>query len=137
MTSSRQTIVSDDLYTRKIEGQVLFPHAISVSGARYVWLAGQFAYSKSGQIVGQGDMRAQFRQTCENIRTALHAADAKLEDVVKVVFYVTDMDEYFRCFDLRHEYFGAAFPVSSTIEVSRLAVPGAMIEIEAVAAVTR
>jgi 2-iminobutanoate/2-iminopropanoate deaminase len=135
MPHSRAKIVSDQLYSRIVDGRVLFPHAVSVSNARYVFLAGQIAYTKSGQLVGQGDMRAQFRQAAANVQTALQAAGARLEDVIKVVFYVTDMDEYFRCFDIRREYFGEAFPASTSIEVSRLAVPGAMIEIEVVAAV--
>ncbi len=135
MNSSRQTIVADALHARVVDGHILFPHAVSVSGMRIVWLAGQLAYNNAGQIVGHGDMRAQFRQTSMNIAVALKAAGATLDDVVKLVFYVTDMDEYFRCFDIRAEFFGKAFPVSTSVEVSRLAVPGAMIEIEVTAAV--
>jgi 2-iminobutanoate/2-iminopropanoate deaminase len=115
MSSSRQKVVAEALYSRVVDGRVLFPHAVSVSGMRTIWLAGQLAYNKAGQIVGHGDMRAQFRQTSLNIKAALEAAGASLDDVVKLTFYVTDIDEYFRCFDIREEFFGKAFPASTSI----------------------
>ncbi len=135
MSATRRTIISEANYSRVVEDRVLFPHAIETAGMRYIWLAGQLAFNKTGQIVGNGDMRAQLRQTALNIKSILERAGAGLDDVIKIVFYVTDMDEYFRCFDVRMEFFGKAFPVSTSVEVSRLAVPGAMIEIEAIAAV--
>jgi 2-iminobutanoate/2-iminopropanoate deaminase len=80
-------------------------------------------------------MRAQFRQVCENIKEALAAAGAGLEDIVKTNTYVTNMDEFFKCVDIRHEYFGPGWPTSTNVEVSRLAHPDMMVEIEAVAVV--
>ena len=129
----RQNIISGDLYARVIDGKAMFPHAVSVEGRRLICLSGQLAWDLDGNLVGAGDMRAQFRQVGENIKAALAAADAGLEDIVKTNTYVTDMDAFFTCVDIRDEYFGPGFPTSTTVEVSRLAVPGAMIEIEAIA----
>lgn len=133
--AKRDNIVSDRLYARVAEGNVMFPHAVSVEGKRLICLSGQLAWDEDGRLVGPGDMRAQFRQVGENLKAALAAAGAGLEDVVKTNTYVTDMDAFFTCVDVREEYFGPGFPTSTTVEVSRLAVPGAVIEIEAVAVV--
>jgi 2-iminobutanoate/2-iminopropanoate deaminase len=80
-------------------------------------------------------MRAQLRQTLENVRAALEAAGASLSDLVRTNTYVTDIDEYFRHTDVRMEYYSHAMPTSTTVEVRRLAQPELMIEIDAIAAV--
>ena len=133
--TKRDNVMSDNLFARVIDGKAMFPHAVSVVGGRLVYLSGQLAWDKDGIIVGAGDMRVQFRQVGENIKAALDAAGATLADLVKTNTYVTDMDAFFGCVDVRHEYFGPGWPTSTTVEVSRLADPEAMIEIEAIAIV--
>lgn len=133
--AKREDILSDQIFTRKVDGKAMFPHAVSVEGKRLICLSGQLAWDKDGNTVGPGDMRAQFRQVGENLKAALAAAGAGLEDIVKTNTYVTDMDAFFTCVDIRAEYFGPGFPTSTTVEVSRLADPDAMIEIEAIAVV--
>lgn len=134
-SAKRENIVSDDLHSRVMEGKPMFPHAVSVEGKRLICVSGQLAWDKDGNAVGVGDMRAQFRQVGENIKTALAAAGATLEDIVKTNTYVTDMDEFFKCVDIRQEYFGPGWPTSTTVEISRLAHPDMVIEIEAIAVV--
>lgn len=134
-SAKRDNIVSDDLHSRVMEGKAMFPHAVSVEGKRLICVSGQLAWDKDGNAVGVGDMRAQFRQVGENIKTALEAAGASLEDIVKTNTYVTDMDEFFKCVDIRQEYFGPGWPTSTTVEVSRLAHPDMVIEIEAIAVI--
>jgi 2-iminobutanoate/2-iminopropanoate deaminase len=85
--------------------------------------------------VGKGDMRTQIRQTGENIKAALAAAGATLDDIVKTNTYVTDIEEFFKHTDVRREYFGA-LPTSTTVEVRRLAHPDLLVEIEVVAMVS-
>jgi len=133
--AKRTNVVSDKLYSRVAEGKALFPHAVSVEGKRLIILSGQLAWDKAGNLVGKGDMRAQFRQVCENLKEALALAGGGLEDIVKTNTYVTNMDDFFKCVDIRHEYFGPGWPTSTTVEVSRLAVPGALVEVEAMAVV--
>jgi 2-iminobutanoate/2-iminopropanoate deaminase len=77
-------------------------------------------------------MRAQIRQTGENIKAALAAAGASLSDIVKTNTYVTDMEEFFKHTDVRMEYFGA-LPTSTTVEVRKLAHPDLLVEIEVMA----
>ena len=106
---------------------------MSVEGRRLIFVAGQLARDRAGNVVGKGDMRAQIRQVGENIKAALAAAGASLADIVKTNTFVTDMDEYFRHVDVRMEYFGPALPTSTTVEVRRLAHFDFLVEIEAVA----
>jgi enamine deaminase RidA (YjgF/YER057c/UK114 family) len=67
----------------------------------------------------------------------LAAAGCGFEDVVKVTIFLTDVDDRPRINPLRQEVFGQTRPASTLVEVPRLAVPGAKIEIEAVALVPR
>ena len=60
-----------------------YSNAVTVSGGKMVFVAGQVAFDAKGNIVGRGDLRAQFRQTYENVRAALAAAGATPDDVVK------------------------------------------------------
>ena len=79
-------------------------------------------------------MRAQLRQVGENIKAALEAAGATLDNLVKTTTYVTDIEEYFKHVDVRMEYF-RALPTSTTVEVRRLAHPDFLVEVEAIAVV--
>ena len=78
-------------------------------------------------------MRAQIRQVGENLRAALEATGATLDNLVKTTTFVTDIDEFFRHVDVRHDYLGVALPTSTTVEVRRLSHPDLMVEIEAIA----
>lgn len=131
--AKRENHTSDKLYSRVMNGRAMFPHSVSVEGKRMIFCSGQLAWDKNGECVGKGDMRAQFRQVCENIKEALAAAGAGLEDIVQTNTYVTDMDAFFKCVDIRQEYFGPGWPTSTTVEVRRLAHPDMLVEIEAVA----
>jgi enamine deaminase RidA (YjgF/YER057c/UK114 family) len=129
---TRQNIQPDGLARRVVGGHVLYSHVVVVAARKTIVVSGQLARDARGEVVGKGDMRAQIRQTGENIKAALAAAGASLADVVKTNTYVTDIEEFFRHTDVRMEYFGA-LPTSTTIEVRRLAHPDLMVEIEVVA----
>ena len=100
-----------------------------------IYVAGQVALDGEGLLVGPGDVVAQTRQVLENIRRVLHAGGATLDDVVKVTVYLANVDDRPRINEVRQAYFGANRPASTLVEVSRLAVPGLLVEIEAVAVV--
>jgi enamine deaminase RidA (YjgF/YER057c/UK114 family) len=129
----RENIQPESLHKRVVGGQVLYSHVVAVEGRRMIFVAGQLARDRDGNIVGKGDMRAQIRQVGENLRTALAAAGATLNDLVKTTTFVTDIDEFFRHADVRMEYFGPALPTSTTVEVRRLAHPDLLVEVEAIA----
>lgn len=128
----RENIQPDALAKRVVGGHVLYSHVVVVEAKKTIFVSGQLARDAKGEVVGKGDMRAQIRQTGENIKAALAAAGATLNDVVKTNTYVTDIEEFFKHTDMRREYFGA-MPTSTTIEVSKLAHPDLMVEIEVVA----
>ena len=95
----------------------------------------QVAYDAEGKVVGKGDVAAQTRQVMENIELGLEAAGATFEDVVKVVNYITDIDEFSKMAAVRREYLKEPHPVSTLVEVSALMEPDLIIEIEAIAIV--
>jgi 2-iminobutanoate/2-iminopropanoate deaminase len=128
----RENIQPDGLAKRVVGGHTLYSHVVVVEAKKTIFVSGQLARDARGEVVGKGDMRAQIRQTGENIKTALAAAGATLADVVKTNTYVTSIEEFFKHTDVRMEYFGA-MPTSTTIEVSKLAHPDLMVEIEVVA----
>jgi enamine deaminase RidA (YjgF/YER057c/UK114 family) len=130
----RQNIQPEALAQRVVDGHVLYSHVVVVEGQRMIFVAGQLARDSQGNVVGKGDMRAQLRQVGENIKAALAAAGATLNDIVKTTTYVTDIEEFFRHVDVRMEYFGA-LPTSTTIEVRRLAHLDFLVEIEVLAVV--
>jgi enamine deaminase RidA (YjgF/YER057c/UK114 family) len=129
----RENIQPASMHKRVVGGQVLYSHVVAVEGRRMIFVAGQLARDRDGNIVGKDDMRAQIRQVGENLKTALASAGATLNDLVKTTTFVTDIDEFFRHADVRMEYFGSALPTSTTVEVRRLAHPDLLVEIEAVA----
>ncbi len=120
------------LFQRALEGRVLYTHVVVAETQSLIFISGQLARDKLGNIVGPRDMRAQIRQVGENIRAGLEAAGT-LANLVKTTTFVTDIDEFFRHVDVRHDYLGVGLPASTTVEVRRLSHPDLMVEIEAVA----
>ena len=119
---------------RMSEGQPAYSHVVTVSGTgKIVYIAGQLARDIDGNCVGKGDMRAQMEQTFQNLDRCLKAAGATWADVVKTNTYVTDYPEFAKHSDVRIRYFGVASPTSTTVQISRLADPDAMVEIEMIA----
>ncbi len=121
---------------RMQHGKPAYSHVVTVNGpARTIYIAGQLARDIDGNLVGKGDMRAQMEQTFKNLDSCLKAAGANWADVVKSNTYVTDFPEFWKHADLRMRYFGVASPTSTTVQISRLADPDAMVEIEMIAVV--
>src|SRR5579864_5496428 len=124
------------LDVRMQEGKAAYSHVVTVSGSgKLIFIAGQLGRDANGNIVGPNDMRAQMEQTFKNLDACLKAAGATWADVIKTNTYVTDYDAFSQCRDVRMRYFGVATPTSTTIRISGLAQPEAMVEIEMIAAV--
>jgi enamine deaminase RidA (YjgF/YER057c/UK114 family) len=114
-----------------------YTHIVEVRDGRLLFVSGQVAIDKDGQIVGKGDLKAQARKAAENLIAALAGAGASLADVIKMNTYVVNykQDDYRAINDMRREFFPKENPPASTlIGVVALAVDGLLIEIEAVAA---
>ena len=107
-----------------------YTDAVQANGLLFV--SGCVPVDADGRLVGE-DAVTQARQVFANIGAILDAAGAGFADVVKVTVYLLDIDDRPRINSVRKEVFGDARPASTLVEVSRLAVPGARVEIEAVA----
>ena len=109
----------------------------AVRAGDLVFVSGCVPVDGEGRLVGAGDVVAQARQALTNVGAVLAAAGCSFADVAKVTIFLTDVDDRPRINPVRQEFFGAARPASTLVEVARLAIPGARIEVEAVAVVPR
>lgn len=107
----------------------------AVRAGDLLFVSGIVPVDGRGDLVGGDDVAAQARQVFANMRDVLAAAGCTFADVVKVTLFLTDVHERPLVNPVRQEVFGDARPASTLVEVSALAVPGARIEVEAVAVV--
>jgi 2-iminobutanoate/2-iminopropanoate deaminase len=107
----------------------------AVRAGNLLFLSGCIAVDEAGKLVGGDDVIAQTRQVFANLLATLAAAGARIGDVVKVTVFLTDVRDRSAVDGVRREIFGDVRPASTLVEVSRLAVTGARVEIEAVALV--
>ena len=97
-----------------------------------LFVSGLTAHDANGKLVGGNDTAAQTCQILSNLKLVLDAAGATFDDVLKVTVFLTNVDDRAAINPVRQEFFGAARPASTLIEVSRLALPEMKVEIEAV-----
>ncbi len=97
-----------------------------------VFIAGLTARTGT-EVVGGDSMYAQARAIFAKIKHLIGAAGGKMNDVVKVNIFVTDITQREEVWKARREVFSGDFPVSTLVEVSALAAPELLVEIEAVA----
>jgi enamine deaminase RidA (YjgF/YER057c/UK114 family) len=115
-----------------------YHHATITDATRFVFLAGQCPLSPRGELMGEGDVRAQARQVARNIGLALTAVGAGAEDVVRTVIYVASPDPddlaAVRAV-LRESAVAAAFTSASTLlGVAQLGYRGQLVEVDVTAA---
>jgi enamine deaminase RidA (YjgF/YER057c/UK114 family) len=98
-------------------------------------LSGQVALDGDGNLVGGNDMTAQADFIMDNITAILAAHGASLAEVVNIRTYLTDMGRLPEYGSVRAARFAGSRPkpTSTTVEVSRLFIPGALLEIEVLA----
>ena len=107
----------------------------AVRAGDLLFVSGIVAVDATGNLVGGEDVVTQTRRVFENMRAVLDAGGCGFEDVVKVTIFLTDIDDRPKINPVRQEVFGATRPASTLVEVPRLAVEGAKVEIECVALV--
>jgi enamine deaminase RidA (YjgF/YER057c/UK114 family) len=127
------------LNPKALMAPVGYSHVAKVNSGTIVYFAGQVSSDASGKLVGEGDFEAQAEQVFRNLKTAVEAAGGTMADIVKLnVYLVAEVDqaEVPKMRAIRDRYVNAEKPPASTlVVVSRLARPGWLIEIEAVAAI--
>lgn len=100
-----------------------------------LFVSGVAAFDSDGNVVGKGDPVTQTRVILQNIRDALQAVGADMGDVLKVTVFLTDIGDRAAINPVRKEFFGDAKPASTLFEVSALAIPDMLVEIEAIAGI--
>lgn len=98
-----------------------------------VWISGLLPLDANGNLVGGGDAEAQAEQVLSSLALVLHAINATFADVVKVGIYVRRIEDRQAINRARQRRFGDARPASTLVEVSALAHPDALVEIDAIA----
>jgi 2-iminobutanoate/2-iminopropanoate deaminase len=121
-----------------LEGDWMEPYKIALAWkvGDLVFTSGQASITEAGEIVGLGDFDAQVEQTMKNVERVLTLAGSSLRDIFKVNIYVTDMANFPKILELREKYFSSPWPADTIVEVSSLAIPGLMIEVDATAVVS-
>ena len=126
----KQQIRSDKL--RQPSG--VFSHATMIEArGRLVFISGMTAKCADGSIAGVGDIAAQTRQMCENVKAAVEAAGGSMADICRVDVYVRSMRDFDVIHKVRREYFPDPPPASTMVEVSGFTHPDYLIEMNAIA----
>ena len=99
----------------------------------FLFLAGQASLDKDGKLVGKGDIVMQCRTTFDNLSVVLKKAGMEFNDIVSVTIYMIDINQRHFINPVRQEYFGKDRPTSTMIGVVELAVPGMLMEVQAIA----
>jgi enamine deaminase RidA (YjgF/YER057c/UK114 family) len=118
------------------QDQFGFVQANNITGGqRVLFCAGQTSCDDAGRPLHAGDMGAQLGQALDNLETVLANAGMSLADVVRLNYYVTDVDGYFAAGEQLGRHLAAAGcrPASTLLGVHRLAFPELLVEIEATA----
>jgi enamine deaminase RidA (YjgF/YER057c/UK114 family) len=115
-----------------------YSQIVEVSAGRIVFIAGQTALDRDGNVVGKHDFAAQAGQVFENLTIALQASGCTAANLVKLTVFLTEMGNLGRYREARDRFFASvtppAAPAVTLVEVSKLYGPDFLIEIEAIAA---
>ena len=112
-----------------------YSQGILNSGGKLLFVAGQTASDKDGNVVGKGDIEAQTRQVFDNLRAVLKAAGGTLDNLVMTTTYITGR-EYREGYNrARSGQYKKTSPTSTLVIVSGLANPDYLIEINGIAVI--
>jgi len=113
-----------------------FSHAtVTEARGRLVFISGMTARRADGSIAGVGDIEAQTRQVCENIKAAVEEAGGGMDDICRVDVFVRNMEHFDLIHKVRRNYFKPPAPASTMVEVCKMTSPDYLIEINAIAVI--
>ena len=113
-----------------------FAQAIAIEAkGKLVFISGMTSRRADGSIAGVGDVEAQTRQVCENLKSAVEAAGGTMDDICRVDVYVRNMEHFESIHKVRREYFKSPPPASTMVEVTKMTSPDYLIEISAIAVI--
>jgi 2-iminobutanoate/2-iminopropanoate deaminase len=128
----RQQIVSERI--GKPSGHFSQANVVEARG-RMVFISGMTSKRADGTIAGAGDIEAQTRQMCENVKAAVEAAGGTMADICRVDVYVKDMSGFDLIHKVRREYFPSPPPASTMVAISGFTHPDYLIEMAAIAVI--
>lgn len=118
-----------------------YSQVAEVHDGKVVYIAGQVALDRAGNLVGKDDFHAQVQQVFENLKAAVEAAGGDFNNVIKLNYYCAesvDPAQVPMVREIRDKYVNIASPPTSTfVVVKRLVRPEWLIEVEAVAVVKK
>jgi len=124
-------MVHEILKLSSVHATVGYSHVARAGNTLYI--AGQVAKDKEGNLVGKGDVEAQVRQVYTNLKNILDEAGGNMQNIVKMTTFLTHYNyiETFR--SVRDAFFQEPCPPNTLLFVESLALPDFMVEIEAIA----
>jgi reactive intermediate/imine deaminase len=113
-----------------------FSHATTIAArGTLVFISGMVSRGADGAVVGVGDIAAQTRQVCENLKAAVEEAGGTMDDICRVDVYIRNMEQFAAIHKVRREYFREPLPASTMVEVVKMTHPDYLIEINAIAVI--
>ena len=110
------------------------PYVPGIRKGMFLFTSGQISVDGNGNVVGEGDIKAQTLQVLQNMKTILEEGGAKITDVVKTTVFIADINDFVAMNQVYTEFFGDCKPTRSTVQAT-LARPTLLVEIEAIAIV--
>jgi len=112
----------------------MYAQAVKVSGAETIlYISGQVAYTAEGGAGHAGDFTTQAREVLQFLKAQVEAGGGTMANIVKVNTYLTDIRHRADYAPIREEFFGKKMPAHTLVAVAALALPGLLIEVEAIA----
>lgn len=121
----------DILRLKRVHPTVGYSHAAKAGNTLYI--AGQVAKDRDGNLVGKGDFEAQAHQVHENLKSIMEEAGGTLQNIVKMTTYLTHSSYIESYRSVRSNYFAEPCPPNTLLIIESLALPDFMIEVEAIA----
>ncbi|WP_236002335.1 RidA family protein [Paraburkholderia elongata] len=136
MMTSALPVKANEFLTTPETDKRAYSLSVSTRGGKTVYLAGQLNIADIGNKPLPGDFDGQARAAFQRIEKTLEAAGGKLSDIVSMTVFITDVRNGGHFSDIRKEFFAPGkYPASALIAIRNLGVPGALIEIQAIAVV--
>ncbi|MDR3703131.1 MAG: Rid family detoxifying hydrolase [Candidatus Sulfopaludibacter sp.] len=109
------------------------PYSPAVRAGDFIYVSGQVPVDPLTNQTVLGDIQQETRQVLHNITRILEGCGASRADVVKCQVYLSDVKDFAAMNEVYTEFFGDAKPARTTIGVAALPLPGAKVEIDAIA----
>ena len=109
------------------------PYSPAVRAGDFIYVSGQVPVDPATNTAVTDDVKAETRQVLNNIKRILEGCGSSMADVVRCGVFLTDVKDFAAMNEVYAEFFGEAKPARTTVSVAALPLPGAKVEIDAVA----